>query len=115
DVHNFSSWDFGLLSRPFSWLSVGGAALDATRQNGLPRRWQLSLGLRPLGEVTEIAGDVRWSECTNATGLCGIDNYDLLITLRTRFLRGVHFLGQVARLGGGNLPTSFLFGLQLDT
>src|SRR3954468_22935971 len=54
EVHGFNSWDFGLLVRPFNWLSVGGAALDATRENGLPRRWQLSLGLRPIGETTEL-------------------------------------------------------------
>lgn len=116
EVNGLSSWDFGVLARPFSWLSAGAAALDADRPPGQPRRWALSLGLRPLGESPEVAADLRWSECTGtgAGAPCGLANNDLFLTVRTKVSAGVHLFGQVARLFGGNVPVSVLAGAQID-
>jgi protease-4 len=114
DFRGVGAWDFGLLARPTSWLSLGAAALDADRPAGLPRRWRLSLGLRPSIADSEVAVDVRWTECTNGPPRCGVDRSDLFFTVRTQLARGAHLLAQFAMIDRGNYSTSALLGLQLD-
>jgi len=110
--NDVSSWDFGALFRPFSFLSLGAAALKANRPSALPRIWQFSLGLRPLGDFAELAGDFRYTECTNATGPCGTEAGDVLLTGSFRVARGARLLAQLGFLAGGVHTT--LVGLQLD-
>src|SRR2546425_999784 len=85
---DLSSWDFGLLARPARWLSVGAGLLDANRPAALPRRWVVSAGLRPLREQVDLAADLRWSECTNASvgAPCGFDHRDLIFTAQALVL-----------------------------
>ena len=110
--HNVSSWDLGAMARPFSWLSLGAAALQANRPSGFARSWQLSVGLRPVSDSLELAGDLRWSECTNAAGTCGTDAADGILTGRFPIARGLQVLAQVGFLAGGIRTT--LIGLQID-
>jgi protease-4 len=108
-----SSWDFGALLRPFRFLSVGAALLDANRPGPLPRRWQLSAAVRPIGERLDLAADLRWSECTNAAGpACGLDHKEWFVTAQARLVRGVTLIGQLGLLDGTR--TTGLVGLQLD-
>jgi protease-4 len=111
DVQGLSTWDFGLLARPTSWLSFGAAALD--RYADVPRRYRLALGLRPVGELADLAVDLRWRECTNALPPCGIEHYDLLFTLGVQLVRGVRLIGQLGFLDKAGTTTG-LVGVQLD-
>ena len=108
------AWDLGLLGRPTSWLSFGAAALDANGPAGLPRRWRLSLAVRPSILDSEGALDVRWTECTNGPLRCGTDHADLFFTARAQVARGTHLLAQFGMLDRGRFATTALFGLQLD-
>ncbi|HEY6910075.1 MAG TPA: signal peptide peptidase SppA [Myxococcales bacterium] len=108
-----SSWDFGALLRPFRFLSLGWALLDANRPGPLPRTWQLSAAVRPFGESLDLAADLRWSECTNAPGpACGLGHKDWFVTAQARLFRGVTLIGQLGLLDGSQ--TTGLVGLQLD-
>jgi protease-4 len=111
---DLSSWDFGLLARPARWLSLGAGMLDANRPSALPRRWVVSAGLRPAREQLDLAGDLRWSECTNAPAgaACGFDHRDLIFTAQARVGSGVAVIGQLGILDGSR--TTGLLGLQLD-
>ncbi len=113
-VLDISSWDFGGLFRPARFLSLGAAALDANRPGSNPRRWQLSAAIRPIGEIVDLAADLRWSECTNnpTAPICGLDHKDWFFTAQARLFRGVTLLGQVGLLDGSQ--TTGLVGLQLD-
>src|SRR6185295_15648904 len=112
DIH---TWDFGLLSRPVRWLSLGAAALDATRPPGVPRRWVVSAAVRPFQEKLDLATDLRWNECTNAPASlgCGLDHAQLFFTAQGRVLRGLTVIGQLGvPIEGGNVTG--LVGLQVD-
>jgi protease-4 len=110
---DISSWDFGALSRPTRWLSLGAAVLDANRPGNLPRRWVVSAGIRPLRERLDLAADLRWDECTNAPrGLgCGLGDAQWLFTTQARVVRGLTLLGQI---GVQNSDVRGLVGLQVD-
>src|SRR6266404_2899258 len=108
------AWDFGALARPSRWLSLGAAALDANRPAMLPRQWVISAAVRPWRERLDLAGDLRWSECTNAPAgsACGIDHRNWIFTAQARVRQGVTLIGQLAVLDGSQ--TTGLVGLQLD-
>src|SRR6267378_4923858 len=108
------AWDFGALARPFRWLSLGAAALDANRPALLPRQWVMSAALRPWRERLDLAADLRWTECTNAPAgsACGIDHRNWIFTAQARVRQGVTLIGQLAVLDGSQ--TTGLVGLQLD-
>jgi len=111
---DLDAWDFGILSRPFRWLSLGAAALDANRPaQGTPRRWALSAGLRPLAETLDVAADFLWSECTDAAAgfPCGLDHARWLFTAQARAVRGLTLIGQV---GVQDSSATVLVGLQVD-
>src|SRR5260221_3126673 len=80
DGTRVSSWDFGALWRPFSFLSLGAAALQANRPSSQPRSWQLSVGVRPLEDLIELAGDFRYMECAYSAPPCGLDSGNVLLT-----------------------------------
>jgi protease-4 len=109
-----SSWDFGLLSRPTRWLSLGAALVDANRPGPLPRRWVMSAAVRPLRERLDLAADLRWSECTNAPAAtaCGIDHREWTFTAQARISQGLTLIGQLGLLDGSR--TTGLLGLQVD-
>ncbi|HZX97508.1 MAG TPA: signal peptide peptidase SppA [Myxococcales bacterium] len=108
-----STWDFGAIVRPVRFLSLGAAVLDANRPGSLPRRWQLSAGVRPLHERLDLAVDLRWSECTNSpTTDCGLDHKEWLFTAQGRLVRGLTLIGQVGLLDASQ--TTVLLGLQID-
>jgi protease-4 len=119
-LDGLATWDFGAVWHPASWLSLGAGALDADRPGfgagALPRRWRFSLGVRPLGEAVELAGDYGWGECTNATpgASCGASSGDLRFTLNARLVRGARLIGQLGLPDKGSGPASGLVGLQLD-
>ncbi len=126
-IDGVSTWDFGLLARPASWLSVGAASLDATEPSidaagagaVLPRRWRFSVGARPIGERAELAADLHWSECSRvfvAPGpTCGFDHKALLFTLNARLGPGLRLLAQLGLPDVGNgAPTTGLVGVQID-
>jgi len=113
--------DFGALMRPWRWISLGAAVLDADRPGPLPRRWVLSTALRPWRENLDIAADLRWAECTNVQSVspsgfpipnCGFSRKDLIFTGRARVSRGLTVLGQVALLDRSR--TQGMVGLQID-
>jgi len=118
---DLSSWDFGALMRPWRWISLGGAVLDADRPGPLPRRWVVSTALRPWRENVDIAADLRWAECTNVqlntpigspVPSCGFDRKDWIFTARARVARGLTLLGQIALLDRSR--TQGMVGLQVD-
>ena len=118
---DLSTWDFGAMARPSRWLSLGAAVLDADRPGPLPRRWVLSMALRPWREVLDVAADLRWAECTNVQSVspsgfpipsCGFSRKDLIFTGRARVARGLTVLGQVALLDRSR--TQGMVGLQID-
>ncbi|MCA1828182.1 MAG: signal peptide peptidase SppA [Myxococcales bacterium] len=108
------TWDYGVLARPFRFLSLGGAVLYANRPN-LPRLWRFAAAVRPLGEKLDLAADFRWRECTAAigTGDCGTGHGDYIFTGGAPLAHGVRLLGQVTLPAAGGTP-SWLVGLQLD-
>jgi protease-4 len=111
---DLSAWDFGALARPFRWLSLGAAAIDANRPaSGTPRRWALSAGIRPFAETLDLATDLLWSECTDsaAGSPCGLDHARWLFTAQARAVRGLTVIGQV---GVQDSSTTVLVGLQVD-
>jgi protease-4 len=61
-LDRLATLDAGLLLRPFSYLSLGVAAQQITgaKLGGqkLPTRWDLGLGLRPLGRRATLGGDL---------------------------------------------------------
>src|SRR5205814_1090067 len=118
---DLSSWDFGALMRPWRWISLGAAVLDADRPGPLPRRWVVSTALRPWRENVDIAADLRWAECTNVqlntpigspVPSCGFDRKDWIFTARARVARGLTLLGQIALLDRSR--TQGMVGLQVD-
>jgi protease-4 len=110
---DFTGWDFGFLARPFAALSLGGAVQDANEPGLLPRRWRLSIGTRPFGELFELALDVRWSECREVSApLCGFDHRDYLLTAQVPVIPGLRLVGQFGVLGTSTTTT--LVGLQVD-
>ncbi len=112
DGTRVSSWDFGALWRPFSFLSLGAAALQANRPSSQPRSWQLSVGVRPLEDLIELAGDFRYMECAYSAPPCGLDSGNVLLTGKVNIVRGIRLLGQVGFLTGG--AHTQLVGLELD-
>jgi protease-4 len=117
--HRDGSLDLGLVFRPERFLAIGVAAADANAPtDAQPRRWDLSLGVRPLAltqgtfRELEVSGDLRWSECPNTAQSCGFDNKEWFVTASAPVARGVKLLGQVGFLEAGQ--TSGLVGLQLD-
>ena len=118
--HRDGSLDIGMVFRPERFLAIGVAAYDVNAPtDAQPRRWDLSVGIRPLGLTTgafrdfEVAGDLRWSECPNAaSGVCGFDNKEWFLTASAPVTHGVKLLGQVGFLQ--NSQTSALAGLQFD-
>jgi protease-4 len=118
--HREASLDLGLILRPLPFLAIGAAAFDAnTPTDAQPRRWDLSVGLRPLSftqgafSELEVAGDLRWSECPNTIlGLCGFDNKEWFATMSAPIARGVRVLGQLGFLQATQV--SGLVGLQFD-
>jgi hypothetical protein len=115
-----ASLDVGAVLRPLRFLALGVAAFDVNAPTqAQPRRWDLSIGIKPLSTVSsafrdlELAGDLRWSECPNAIlGACGFDNKEWFVTLAAPVVRGVRVLGQLGLLE--NSQTSALVGLQFD-
>lgn len=61
-LDRLATLDAGLLVRPFPFLSLGLAAQQLTGAKlggqGLPTRWDLGLGLRPLGRRATLGGDL---------------------------------------------------------
>jgi protease IV len=118
--HREASLDLGVILRPLPFLAIGAAAFDAnTPTDAQPRRWDLSVGLRPLSftkgafSELEVAGDLRWSECPNTIlGLCGFDNKEWFATMSAPIARGVRVLGQLGFLQATQV--SGLVGLQFD-
>ncbi len=111
---DFDAWDFGALARPTRWLSLGAAVLDANRPGfNAPRRWVFSAGVRPLGEKLDVAGDVRWAECTDTSPSfgCGLEYAHWLVTAHARVARGFTLIGQLGLL---HSQMSGLVGLQID-
>jgi protease IV len=115
-----ASLDLGAVYRPLRFLAFGAAAFDANAPTqAQPRRWDLSVGIKPLSFGTsafrelELAGDLRWSECPNtAFGSCGFASKEWFVTVAAPVVRGVRVLGQVGFLQ--NSETSALVGLQFD-
>jgi protease-4 len=74
----------------------------------------MSVGIRPLGEILDLAADLRWTECTNSpTAICGLSHEDWFVTAQARLFRGVTLIGQLGFLNG-SATTTGLIGLQLD-
>jgi protease-4 len=72
-----SDWDFGVLSRPTDWLSVGVAARAvAGAMPGEARNYQVGLGYRPVGDRFTLSLDGLWAEgkgIAQATPQLGIE------------------------------------------
>src|SRR6202171_4887762 len=110
-----SAWDFGVLARPNSWLSVGAAALDANEPSinsgipgaSLPRRWRLSIGLRPT-QTVEGALDTHWREGE-------FDRKDFIFTVNAQVVRGLRAIAQfTVHTNPGGRSGEGIVGLQLD-
>ncbi len=122
DVDRLSSVDLGLLARFNRYLTGGLAVLDVNAPNSglqlLPRRYVLSLGARPLGEVATLGIDALVRSCVDTTFTgpkpCGLGHPDLFLTLDARIVTGVHFVGQVGAFDSSTGPLTFQAGLQID-
>jgi protease-4 len=66
DYDKLKLWDFGFVSRPWRFLSVGGKASNFNRPyffgERIDRTWDLGIALRPFGERYTFALDGRWQE-----------------------------------------------------
>jgi protease-4 len=121
--HRDASLDLGAVFRPERFLALGFSVADANAPtDAQPRRWDLSLAVRPAAYVSSswneltIAGDLRWSECSNTALLgtpCGFGpNKEWFVTASAPVARGVRLLGQVGFFEQSQ--KSGLVGLQLD-
>ena len=121
ELDGLTTWDLGATLRPLRWLSLSAAVLDWNRplygNDTLPRRWQLSLGFKPVGEIAQVAADLRFKECHDrpvAPELCGADHGDFVFTLDAQLVKGVRVIGQLGLPNLGDGLITGQLGLQLD-
>ncbi len=71
-LDRLSSVDLGLTARPARFLSLGVAVKDvnepAVEGLALPRRWDVAVGVRPLGERWTLGADYAFTERTLGQG-----------------------------------------------
>jgi protease-4 len=111
-----ASVDVGAVLRPLRFLALGATAFDANEPTASqPRRWDLSVAVRPLyasdrfGELS-LAGDLRFAECPGLG--CGFDQKEWFATLAAPVAPGVKLLAQYGFLAGSQ--SSALVGAKFD-
>jgi len=122
DVDRLSSIDLGLVAHPNRFFSAGFAVLDVNAPSAglqlLPRRYVLSAGVRPLGQVATLGVDALVRSCVDTTFAgpkpCGLAHPDLFLTLDAVLVNGLHFIGQVGALDASTGPLTFQAGVQID-
>jgi protease-4 len=66
DYDKLNLWDFGFMSRPCRFFSIGGRVSNFNRPylfgQRIDRTWDLAIALRPFGERYTFALDGRWQE-----------------------------------------------------
>ena len=126
-MNGLTSWDAGLILRPWSWLSAGASVrdFDTPTFNGVtqPRKYDFALGIRPFKDWATFAVDYLFFGENEVDSLSqGPSNGRISITAQLKLVRGLGLLL------GGSLPlnqnTGYAFapssptvelGLALDT
>ncbi len=102
-LNGVTSWDAGLITRPWSWLSLGASVrdFDTPTFGGVtqPRKYDFALGIRPFRDWATLAVDYLFFGENQIDSLAqGPSNGRISVTAQVKLVRGLGLLL------GGSLP-----------
>ena len=111
-VHDLTTLDLGLQSRPTRWLAFGALVRNlnapANGETSLGREWTLGLGLRPLGERLSLGVDWVIPEAVS------LEHSRLQYTLAATVIRGFRVSAGFSHGFSGDERLAFQGALGLD-